>query len=276
MRVRALVMAAAVSAAIGCGDDGGGRSTSAIPTPTATVTPIVDAAELVGVYDSNRGIVLVTGGGRFVHMDFGLVREASITVQGTLGDDGTIALAGTQGLEDTGTAPVSGRVVVARSATEIRIAGTVAGSAFEASRPPTGTPTDLGGRFAFRFEQSLSGRPVAGHVVLAIDVPADGRGRSVSDAAETDDAGTRLGTLSAGVCLASPAGDFECRARYAGAGGHPGPFGGPSEYDAVIGGVLPMPDLGFIGTGGVVVTNQAPITLHAFFYTTWTARADTP
>ena len=276
MRVVSQALAAAVALlAVGCGDDGSG---TAVPTPTATVTPTISAEQLTGVYGSNRGLVLVTGSGRDVEIALGLVPESSITASGALHDDGSIELTGRASHEDTGTSPVTGHVVVMRSATEILITGNLGEqpltSPFDASRPLAGTSPDLGGRFAFRFEQSLSGAPVPGHAVLEIDVSADGRGRLVGDADETDDAGTRLGMLLAGTCIVSAEADFECRAPYRGAGLHFGPFGGPSDYDAVIGGVLPMPAVGFTGAGGVIVTNQAPITLHAFGYTRWTATGE--
>jgi hypothetical protein len=263
VRIAALLLVAA-----GCGDDA--------HDSRATATPVLSAEQLTGVYDSNRGLVLVTGTNRNVRIDLGLVPESSISVQGTLRDDGSIELTGTASHQDMGISPVTGRVVVTRSPTEIRIAGALGNaqfgaSPFDAFRPVAGTPPDLGGRFAFEFAESLSGRPITGDAVLAIEVPEDGRGRLVGDADETDGTGTRLGTLSAGTCLVSAGGDFQCRAPYRGAGGHLGPFGGPSKYDAVIGGVLPMPEIGFTGAGNVIVTNQAPITSHAFPYTTWTA-----
>jgi hypothetical protein len=279
MRLRAssLVVAAVVLAAA-CGhDDGDVPSPAPTATPTPTATPALTVEQLTGTYDSNRGLVIVTGQGRELRLVFGLLREATIAVSGTIMDDGTVMLSGSASHEDTGSTRVTGHVVASRSDAGFRIAGELddvflgaSTLAVDAFRPVAGTPPVFAGRYAFRFAQSLSGTEGASTAVIDVEVPADGRGRSLAAADEVDAAGVRIGTFAPGECVVSPVGNMQCRFPYHGLTG-PGPFGGPSDFDAFLHGLLVVTDAGVMGAGGLNVTNQAPIVDHAFEFTPWTA-----
>lgn len=270
LAVIVLVLAAA------CGDGGGGAPTpSGTPTPTVTPTPGgLTAEQLAGTYDSDHGLAIVTGQGRQVQLDFGLLREAFESFGGTIKDDGTVEVSGVETRQDTGQVAITGHLQVEQSSTESHIFGALVTadgteSALDAVRPLSGTPPQFTGRYAFIFAQSLDGSGVPSSAAIEIEVSGDGRGRSLAAADEIADGGARLGTLEAGNCAVSPTGSFQCRLPYRGAGTH-GPFGGPPVFDAFLTGDLFTGPLGVPeGQGTVIVTNQAPITSHTFQLTTW-------
>ena len=168
-----------------------------------------------------------------------------------------------------------------RSSTESRISGTLATvdrgeSSFEAARPVQGTSPRFSGSYIFLFDSALNGTAVSSRAVVDIEVPTSGIGRSLAAADETDDHGARLGTLDAGECIVSPLESIQCRLPYHGAGTQ-GPFGGPSVFDAILTGQLLIGPLGVPeGQGTLTVTNQAPITSHAFPLTSWSAIVHPP
>ena len=272
-----LVVAALVLAAA-CGDEGGPAS----PAPTATPTPIpaLSAEQLTGVYDSDGGVVIVTGQGRELRLVFGLLREATTSVSGTFMDDGSVMLSGSASHEDTGSSHVTGHVVGSRSDAGFRITGELDDAFFggstrtvDAFRPLGGTPPVFTGRYVFRFAKSLSGTEGASTAVIDVEVPADGRGHSLAAADELDDAGVRIGTFAPGECVVSSRGNMECRFPHHGLAGG-GPFGGPSDFDAFLHGTIVVAGTDVTGAGGLNVTNQAPIVDHAFAFTTWTATVE--
>jgi hypothetical protein len=260
--------------ATACGDGGGGGG-EPTPSPTATPTPIAVAA-LSGTYDSNRGIAIVSGQDQRVGVQLGLVREAFASFGGTLEDDGTVHAAGIETRQDMGSIAITGDLHVALSSTESHITGTLRaadGTTFnlDATRPFSGTPGRFTGRYTVLFAKSPSGPDTPASVVIDVAIPSDGRGHSLAPADATADDGTRVGTFAAGDCVATPTGRLQCRLPYQGIVG-PGPFGGPATFDAVLtGDIITGPHGVQDALGSVIVTNQAPITAHAFAYTTWSA-----
>jgi hypothetical protein len=191
-------------------------------------------------------------------------------------DDGTLHGSGIETRQDMGSVAVIGDFRVALSSTTSRITGTLRTtdgrtSDLDATRPSSGTPARFTGRYTILFAKSLSGTDAPARAVLDVSIPSDGRGRSLTPADATTDDGTRVGTFATGDCVASPMGSLQCRLPYQGMTG-PGPFGGPASFDAVLTGDILTGPHGVQGAAGtVIVTNQSPITAHAFPYTRWTA-----
>jgi hypothetical protein len=277
LAVGVLVLAAA------CGNGNGGKLT-ADPTPTPSTAPTpggLTAEQLAGTYDSDRGLAIVTGQDPQLHIDLGLLREAFESFGGTIRDDGTLEVAGIETQQDTGQVAITGHLHVEQTSAESRISGTLVTVdrgefSFAAVRPVAGTSSRFSGSYIVLFGAALNGTGVASRAVITIDVPTSGTGRSLAAADETDDNGARLGTLDTGDCVVSPLGNVQCRLPYHGAGTQ-GPFGGPSVFDAFLTGQLLIGPLGVPeGQGTVTVTNQAPITSHAFPFTTWSAIVQPP
>jgi hypothetical protein len=255
-----VLIAALLLVAAGCGDDA--------DDSRETVTPVPSAEQLTGVYDSNRGLVLVTGTNRNVRIDLGLVPESSISAQGTLRDDGSIELTGTAGHQDMGISPVSGRVVVTRSPTEIRIAPA------SSAMPTRASPLTRSGRSSGRRQisggalpsdcvESLSGRPITG-TPSSIEVPGR-RPRTIGrDADETGRHGDTARHAVGGDVPRLGRRRLQRRAPYAALADIWDRSADSSAYRRGDRRVLPMPEIGPIGAGNVIVTNQAPITSHAF------------
>ena len=202
---------------------------SGTPIPTATESPVpVNVADFVGVYDADAtgggfspayAIAVVDGGAGSITIVLLLDGHTSMTLSGSVDDDGVAALSGQGVFQDDIFITPTGTATLSTDGDVQRIEGTMQGgfgfvASFQLARPIAATSDGFTGTYRVAFVPSPGGCECTTTADLTLEVESDGSAESTTAADETDAVSTLQGTFDAGDCFVTASGRLYCELPY--------------------------------------------------------------